>query len=274
MHLSLHSHNNSLYRMFVVIILYAALPISSHGMEIHSPHHCLAGCPSGDPDTNDLIIRTTYIVSTNDLTKMPSWVAYKVTKESIGKPSNPELRIDPLLHENETLEPEDYTNIKQEIGMLPVSLVPFTSFAGTPYWKEIEYMSNVIPMASDMVLGAWSDLEQHERELAKTPEIFAVYVITGTVFDTLQPLLPHADEIHMVPSGVWKIIAIKQAGKIKTAAFYFSQTDSRDMGYCSLMTTIDNIEERTGLDFFHELSYTEQIKIEQTLPSLRTEIGC
>ena len=274
-HLSLNPAPNTNHKSSLVIGLILLCSLSSvSALEIHSPTHCLGGCPSGVPSSNDLIFRRPYITSTNDLTKMADWVAYKFSKQSIGKIYNPELRTDPLLHSNETLEPYDYNKSKQLIGYRPMSLVPFASFAATPYWKDIEYLSNVVPVAIDIVKGAWSSIEVKERELVSKDEILAIYVMAGTIYEDAQPSLPNADETHIIPSGLWKIIAIKQGGKIKTASFLFSQKESRNADYCSLLTSIDVIEERTGLDFFHELSFSDQILIEQTMPSLRSDIGC
>jgi len=258
--------------IIAVILLNSVTSLSA--LEIHSPTHCLAGCPSGVPSTNDLIFRPAYITSTNDLTKMADWVAYKFSKQSIGKIYNPELRTDPLLSNTETLEPNDYNKAKASIGYRPMSLVPFASFADTPYWKDIEYLSNVVPVATEIVTGVWSAIENKERELVSKDEVLSIYVMAGTIYEEAQPTLPQADETHIIPSSLWKIIAIKQAGKIKTAAFLVSQKASRSADYCSLLTSIDVIEERTGLDFFHELSYADQVLIEQTMPSLRSDIGC
>ena len=155
-----------------------------------------------------------------------------------------------------------------------MSLVPFASFGGTPYWKDIEYMSNVVPVVSEIASGAWAVIESKERELVSKAGIVAVYVMAGTIFEDAQPSLPNANETHIIPSGLWKIIAIKHAGKIKTATFLISQKDNRHSDYCSLLTSIDIIEERTGLNFFHELNHDDQAMIEQTMPSLRNEIGC
>ncbi len=52
--------------------------------EVHT-FHCLNGCPVGAPATNDLVVREIYTLSSNDLTKLADWVAYRVTRESIGQ---------------------------------------------------------------------------------------------------------------------------------------------------------------------------------------------
>ena len=46
--------------------------------------HCLAGCPTGTPDTNDLVVREIYALSNNQETRFADWVAYRVTRETIG----------------------------------------------------------------------------------------------------------------------------------------------------------------------------------------------
>ena len=63
-------------------VLLAFLPLLafSHPLEIHSKHW-LFGLPQGTDDSNDLIIRDAYALSSNDDTKFADWVAYKLTPE-------------------------------------------------------------------------------------------------------------------------------------------------------------------------------------------------
>ncbi len=58
-----------------------ALP--ARNAELHT-FHCLNGCPVGAPATNDVVVREIYTLSSDDLTKGADWVAYRITKESIG----------------------------------------------------------------------------------------------------------------------------------------------------------------------------------------------
>ena len=57
-------------------ILLALVPLLAlgHPFEIHSKHW-LFGLPEGTPDSNDLIIRDAYALSSNDDTKFADWVA-------------------------------------------------------------------------------------------------------------------------------------------------------------------------------------------------------
>jgi hypothetical protein len=76
------------------------------------------------------------------------------------------------------------------------------------------------------------------------------------------PELPRADEAHMVPSGYWKIVAVRDGATAKMAAFYFDQDTPRNSDYCDHLTTVDDIEMRSGLDFFHDLTGPVQDSLE------------
>ena len=56
---------------------------SAQQAELHT-FHCLHGCPVGSPATNDIIVREIYTLSSNDMTKIADWVAYRITKATIG----------------------------------------------------------------------------------------------------------------------------------------------------------------------------------------------
>ena len=71
----------------------------------------LEGCPTGTPETNDMVIREIYALSNNPDTKFADWVAYRVTRETIGTSNSldREWQNDDLLAADETLEEDDYT---------------------------------------------------------------------------------------------------------------------------------------------------------------------
>ena len=68
----------------------AFLTIPAGAQEPHADL-CMYGCPSGSPVTNDIIICDIYILSSNDSTKFADWVAYHVTKDTIGQGPNKKL---------------------------------------------------------------------------------------------------------------------------------------------------------------------------------------
>jgi len=265
-------------RRFVnrIALLFILYTYSTFGFayDIHNPRHCLGGCPSNAPIYSELIIRDIYTLSLNNLTKFADWAAYKVTKNTIGRPGKIEISVDTLLRDTESLEPQDYKGINGTLYMTKGQLVPLSSFTGTPYWKETLLTSNIVPQKIELNKGPWRDLENQIRKMALSPQIFAIYVLAGTIYEGMQPALPNANEIHLVPSGYWKIVSLKKAGKIKSAAFYFKQNTPATDDYCTHMVNIDSLEARTSLTFFHELNYIDQQRLKRTQSQIRAELGC
>ena len=243
--------------------------------EIHADL-CLHGCPKGSPATNDIIVRPIYILSSNDATKFADWVAYRVTKSTIGKSQTRTWKADPRLAENETLEPNDYNGAYGKLNTDRGHQAPLASFTSTSSWKMTNYLSNITPQKSALNQGVWKRLEDAVRKLAKDPATDAVYVMTGPLYELEMPSLPKADEDHRIPSGYWKIIAAEKNRDIITAAFIFPQETKRDAKFCDskFSTTVGIIESRTGLDFFHALKSEEQSEIEANIGTLKPDLGC
>ena len=234
------------------LLLLLSLSSLSQASEVHTPH-CLAGCPSGSPSTNDLIVRVNYTISSNDQTKFTDWAAYRVHQSMIGSGCKRKWRPDPELSSPETLEPADYKGAHATIGTDRGHQVPLASFCGTSTWYETNYLSNITPQKSDLNQGPWKYLEEDVRALAgKTQQ--SVYVLTGPLYEREMPSLPGADEPHRVPSGYWKVIAMKDKASITTASFIFDQETSRRTKYCSLSVSLKDVEARSKLDLFPSLT--------------------
>ena len=258
-----------LLSIFIAVLFSSPAP----SQEIHSTL-CLYGCPFGSPQTNDLIIREIYILSSNDDTKLSDWAAYRVTANTIGSSKERIWRADPYLSPEETLEPEDYEAANSALKVDRGHQVPLASFAGTEHAADTNFLSNITPQKSALNQGAWERLENAERTLAKREGSPPVYVMTGPVYERDMPPLPKADEPHKVPSGYWKIVTIQEGGALKIASFFFDQETQRRESYCDHLTTIGEIESKTNLKFFHELGRATLEEMLQAPASLRSDIGC
>ena len=225
---------------------------------------------------NDIIIRDIYILSSNDSTKFADWVAYRVTKDSIGQTQKRTWRADPRLADDETLEPKDYDGAFGALKTDRGHQAPLASFTDTPSWETTNYLSNITPQKSELNQGPWKKLEDAVRTLAKKPDTSAVYVITGPLYEREMPVLPKADEDHKVPSGYWKIISMEKNGIIKVAAFLFDQKTERRAKFCEekFITSTRIIESKTGLNFFQALPEKEQEELETSPSSLLADLGC
>ena len=257
----------------IMLVATSALPVV--GQEIHADL-CLHGCPAGSSATNDIVVRDIYILSSNDTTKFADWVAYRVTKDTIGKTAQRRWKVDPRLAEDETLEPKDYKGAFAALKTDRGHQVPLASFTKTSNWETTNYLSNITPQKSALNQGVWVKLENAVRTLAKRARIAAVYVMTGPLFERKMPTMPGADEPHLVPSGYWKIVATEEKGNIKTASFIFDQETERKASFCEkkFLSRVRIIEGKTGLNFYHALTRVEQNTLETGPGNLLPDLGC
>jgi len=234
-------------KIITVAFLYV-LSLNVVGQGIVS-QHCIGSCPDG-AESNQIIKREIYTLSNNAETKFADWVCYKVTPQTIGKSKKRRWKADPALQEPQTLEPGDYKAAHKTIKTDRGHQAPLASFAGTPYWKQTNYLSNITPQKSALNQGAWVRLESKVRKLAK--KYGEVWVMTGPLYTKEMPKLPGADEPHTVPSGYWKIVIVKTSSKetpYQHASFIFPQTAGRKDNICEYKRKITDIESKSKLRF-------------------------
>lgn len=229
-------------RIFLqTVILMAALFSSLTSAEILSVH-CPLGCPS-NPTKNDLVFGHLYALSNNPTTKFADWVAYEVDVRNFGDSPGRNWAADPFLSAEETLEKEDYKGANKLLDTDRGHQAPLASFAGSMYWSELNYLSNITPQKKDLNQGSWQRLEQAVRDASKFRD--SMYVITGPIFGTdSQITLPHADELHRIPTAYFKIVYDKRGN---AAFFRFSQLESRDVKFCSKQVSFTKLQ--SELDF-------------------------
>ena len=88
--------------------------------------------------------------------------------------------------------------------------------------------------------------------------------MTSPLYERAMPPLPNADETHTVPSGYWKIIATLDSGTLRVAGFIMDAGTDRHSPVIDHLVTIDEIENRSNLEFFWKLGATEQSQLEGT----------
>ncbi|EAR62038.1 putative DNA/RNA non-specific endonuclease [Oceanospirillum sp. MED92] len=201
-----------------------------------------------------------YALSNNGNTKFADWVAYEVDVSNFGNTPGRKWAVEPLLGENKTLEAADYKSASSSVLEADRGhQAPLASFAGSRYWSELNYLSNITPQDKDLNQGPWKNLEEAVREAVSFRK--SLFVITGPLYIAEMPSMPKADEEHKVPSSYFKVV-YELSGK--AAAFIMDQSSKRNDKYCEKRVTL------------HDL----QSKIEFTLPKLEinqriySRLGC
>ena len=249
--------------LFTALALIWSTPAGATGNELYT-YHCLFGCPIGAPATNDTIVREIYTLSSNDLTKQADWVAYRITPQTVARSRDDRnYRIDPWLDPSETLDESHYDGVR---AVLPVDhghQAPLAAFSGTSQWDDTNFNSNMTPQASALNQGPWQRLESRERALVEQTN-GPVYVYTGPLFERFMRPMPAAPELHRVPSGYWKIVALAD-GRI--SAFIMDQNTPRNADFCASRVSLMELQLRSRLQFF-------PMRADVPLGVLDAELGC
>ncbi|MGF6513030.1 endonuclease G [Pseudomonas sp. BT76 TE3572] len=235
--------------------------------------NCSVGCPSGGSELT--LNRQAYTLNNNGSTKFANWVAYKITKDTpaSGRPRN--WKTDPDVPIGETLNPVDYNGASVALKIDRGHQANLASMGGVTDWQTLNYLTNITPQKADLNQGAWARLEDQERNLSKVPDVDAVYVATGPLYEKNIGSLPGTNKIHTIPSGYWKVIFTGSTpANGLYAAFIMEQSTPRSASFCDFQVTVEEIEERSGLTLWSNLPQDVQADLKSKRGQLPQKIGC
>lgn len=204
-----------------------------------------------------LLERMAYTSSYNYAAKQASWVAYRLTPEMLKGTADRDgvdFEPDPTLGV-ESADPRDYKGSHYDRGHLcPAGDVKFSQEA----MNETFYMSNICPQTHVLNRGQWNDLEEQVRKWTKrynTP----LYIATGPIFSA-NPATIGRNKVD-VPSAFYKVI---YAGGSNPKMIGFVMPNTTQLSpWPSYVTTVNEVEKQTGLDFYPSLSDEQEEILEQ-----------
>ncbi|MEZ2683544.1 DNA/RNA non-specific endonuclease [Proteus vulgaris] len=248
-------------------LLTSARDISMRSM---NDENCGIGCPLGGSETT--IQRDVYTLNNNSETKFADWVAYLVTKDSIGSGKARNWKKDPALGNDETLSPADYKNANATLKVDRGHQAPLASLAALPGWNALNYLSNITPQKADLNQGAWVRLEDQERNLAKAGH--KVFTVTGPIYERDMGKLPSTDKDHTIPSAYFKVVFLNDSPENSSyAAFIMDQQTPKKADFCEFQVTAAEVEARTGLTLWSELPENAQ-DVKTQAGELVKKMGC
>ena len=247
------------------------LLIASLWSSVSLADNCVYDCPTGV--SGQEIERSIYTLSNNATTKFADWVAYNVTSETIDGPTRSRYwKADPDLDSDDTLEPDDYTDANAILATDRGHQVPLASFSNNDDWAMLNYLSNITPQSSTLNQGPWVDLESAVRTMVSDGQ--DVYVVSGPLYESTFGTLPGADETHTIPSGYFKVVISDVDGWVEASAFIMEQSAARTDEFCATEVTIDEVEERSGLDIMPSLASYKESSVEGQIGGLTASLGC
>ena len=122
-------------------------------------------------------------------------------------------------------------------------------------------LSNAVPQRQTVNGGKWRQLEAAVREIAAASD--AVYIFSGPIFGGSELESIGAGEV-AVPTHTFKVVLAVAGGRKTMCAAILPNGSTGRRPLNDFITTVEEVERRTGLDFFSALEDGEERRLEAT----------
>lgn len=224
-------------------------------------------------DTNYLLSRRQYALSYNARALVPNWVMWHLCASDLGGAGRRnDFRPDPDL-------PDGWYAVKKSDYQFPQygfdrgHLCPSADRSDSEENNSATFlMTNMIPQAPDCNRAVWKQLEDYGRQLAE--DGYELYIAAGPAgrggtgkagyFEEIAVPARNSDggRAIAVPAYCWKIILVLAEGSrdfervragTPVIAVWIPNSQGAAGPWRQYLTTVDYIEEMTGLNFFSTL---------------------
>jgi endonuclease G len=217
----------------IVALLLALTPASAQ--PFGSP-----ACPGESAD------RIFFFLCHSPVHKAPLWVAHTLTPEQLNgaAPRSSRFRLDRDLASPSAAD-RDY----RFSGFHRGHLAPAADFSSPDAVRATFLLSNAVPQTPSVNTGAWRRIENAIRLAARAAD--RVHVFTGALFEG-EPKTIGPNQV-AVPSHTYKVVLLIQCDSTAMFAAIVPNQDILPGPLTQFAVTVDEVEHRTGLDFFSEL---------------------
>lgn len=203
-----------------------------------------------------------YMLEYSESLKNPLWVTYQVGDKKYKSGKRPSSfskdwrSIASVSHDN-------YTHSGYDRGHMAPNYVIASRYGRTAQ-LETFLMTNISPQKPNLNQKSWQRLEELvANDFSEWHGPF--WVVTGPIFDENPPTLKHSNV--PIPKAFYKILIKPSSVDMppKALAFIFPQNTKGNASLMSLVTTIDDIQQQTGIDFFHKLDDEMETRLESNI---------
>ncbi|QKI88140.1 DNA/RNA non-specific endonuclease [Thiomicrorhabdus xiamenensis] len=182
--------------------------------------------------------------------KNPLWVTYKVTEQKYKSGKRPSrfsrewLTLSRVTH-------EDYTGSGYDRGHMAPNYV-IASRYGRSAQQDTFTMTNITPQAPKLNQKSWQRLEEViANDFSEKYGDF--WVVTGPIFAD-QPKRIQKSNV-AIPDAFYKILIRPGTNEqpANALAFIFPQNAKPNASLMRFVVSVDEVEDRTGIDFFADL---------------------
>ena len=198
--------------------------------------------------TGAVVHHKKYSLSYHEEYEQAEWVAHILTREELNMEwgeRNDNFRPDPQIKTG-SADLGDYRGSGYDRG----HLVPAADMAyNAEAMDETFFLSNISPQSRNFNKGIWRELEELTRNWAKKYK--KLYVVTGPVLTEEPKGYIGGNEV-AIPTAFFKVLLDISEPELKGIAFVIPNEVSYEPLF-KYATSIDKVEELTGIDFFPEL---------------------
>lgn len=230
-----------------------------------APHaHIYFGFPKytdNDKAALEVLNNKGYVAGYSEAHRNSTWVAYRLfNAPDVKNPRPSGFKVDGRT--SARISEKAYTKSGYDRGHLAPN-----DAIGDCYGPEAQIetflMSNIIPQRPSLNRKVWARLEKliaHDW----APRLEEVWVVTGPIFDKDPEKLGQGVG---VPKACYKIVVDEEGGRPRMIAFIIPQGVDGSESLERFLTSVDDVEKETGLDFFPEMEKPLQETLESALPS-------
>lgn len=252
---------------------------------INQSPHLVLGNPSNaqaNPSAYDnyLLTKPQYALSYNRSKGHANWVAWELSKSWLGSIDRQnDFRPDDSLPQGwPKVTPNDYSNSGFDRGHLCPSADRTNSITSN---SSTFLMTNMIPQAPELNREAWAYLEEFCRELVdKGYKLYITAGAYGIGGEGSKGNATKLDNAIGVPAQLYKIIVvmptnasinnINDATPVIAVDFPNKNSIVKNTGWIRYLTTVSELEKKTGMDFLSSLPSSIQNPLQNTLFDYRT----
>ena len=198
-----------------------------------------------------------YAVGYDEEMENPSWVAYRLGYNPQGQTAKRPSGFNADTRTGAKVTHDDYTYSGYDRGHMAPNYAIGVVY-GANAQRETFLMSNIVPQRPSLNRGPWKDLEQLiAKEYLRDCE--ELWVITGPIY---RGNLERLESGVAIPSHFFKIIIdVLEGQNLRAIAFIMPQVIQSD-DLSKYLSSVDDIEDATQLDFFSELDDEYEDRIE------------
>ena len=216
------------------------------------PQHTIFGAPvSSLSEGTQYICHTNYAIHYRFDTKTAEYVVEHLDNADITGPAKrkDDFRPDDAIAPEHSATLDDYSGEPYDRG----HLVPGADNRADPNtMSESFFLSNMVPQVPNNNRGIWRILETKVRDWAL--ENRDLYVVSGTIYESGYKTIGEGKV--GVPTYLWKVVYDRATDS--TIAYLMPNAELPVKDLPKYLTTVDHVEELTGLNIFPKLDESKE----------------